>query len=244
MAPSIRCDCQTRVGRPQLRSKLCDLSGPTSNPQNFFLACFPICHLAAHQDSKGLGSRGFMETEATHHTSEEIRRVLGRVRKADLLRFAALARVWTTGLPKEDANDLLSEALDRILAGRRLWPIDVPFPTFLSQVMRSIASQWRKGERFELLDEEGQGGGEFTTPKGNLPSHDPTSEFEINDLISRMRHSLENEQIERGVFDHIIADTKREHAIAALNISSTQYDTARRRMVRLLFENFHEGWRP
>ena len=82
-----------------------------------------------------------------------------RQRILPLARFAALsagcagqiscglqrsAGNWATGLRQHDADDLLNEALDRVLSGRRTWPIDVPLLAFLSQVMRSIASQWRK----------------------------------------------------------------------------------------------------
>ena len=70
---------------------------------------------------------------------EEVGRLLGRLRQPDLLRLAALAQTWVSGLPRRDAGDLLNEALARILSGRRPWPADVPLPAFLSQVMRSIA---------------------------------------------------------------------------------------------------------
>jgi DNA-directed RNA polymerase specialized sigma24 family protein len=98
-----------------------------------------------------------MDDEATHLTPGEVRRLIGRLRGPDLVRLAALARVWVTGLRQHDADDLLNEALDRVLSGRRPWPIDVPLPAFLSQVMRSIASQWRHEDRRELLMEDGAG---------------------------------------------------------------------------------------
>lgn len=177
-----------------------------------------------------------MDDEATHLTPGEVRRIIGRLRGPDLVRLAALARVWASGLRQHDADDLLNEALDRVLSGRRPWPIDVPLPAFLSQVMRSIASQWRQEGRREPLkeDEAGQGFEE--------ESHNPRSCYEIDDLIARMRQTLETDPPALGVFEHMLADNDREDAQLALAMNATQYDTARRRMVRRLFEAFHIGW--
>ncbi|MBT1517494.1 hypothetical protein KIP88_45225 [Bradyrhizobium sp. SRL28] len=85
-----------------------------------------------------------MDDEATHLSLGEVRRIISRLRGPDLVRLSLLARAWAAGLRYHDTDDLLYEALDRILSGRRLWPSEVPLPAFLSQVMRSIASQWRQ----------------------------------------------------------------------------------------------------
>jgi hypothetical protein len=64
----------------------------------------------------------------------------------------------------------------------------------------------------------------------------------MGDLIARMRRALGTDPPAMGVFEHILADSDREEAQAALGMNATQYDTARRRMVRQLFEAFHAGW--
>ena len=60
--------------------------------------------------------------------------------------------------------------------------------------------------------------------------------------IARMRHALADDPSGMGVFDHILADSDREEAQAALGIDAARYDTARRRMARHLFNAFHAGW--
>jgi len=177
-----------------------------------------------------------MGDETTHLTPGEVRRIIGRLRGTDLVRLAALARLWATGLRQHDADDLLNEALYRILSGRRPWPSDVPLPAFLSQVMRSIASQWRQEDRREPLKEDETK--EVLEPEG----HNPSTQYHITDLISRMRRKLEADPLALGVFDHVLADSDRVKARTALGMDATQYDTARRRMVRLLFDAFHSGW--
>lgn len=177
-----------------------------------------------------------MDDEATHLTPGEVRRIISRLRGPEILRLSALARTWATGLRQHDADDLLNEALDRVLSGRRPWPSDLPLPAFLSQVMRSIASQWRREDRREPLKED------ETNKVFNEENHNPAACYEMDDLISRMRRALGADQPALGVFDHILADIDRSEAQAALGMDATQYDTARRRMTRQLFEAFHSGW--
>jgi DNA-directed RNA polymerase specialized sigma24 family protein len=178
-----------------------------------------------------------MDAEATHLTLGEVRRILGRLRAPDIVRLSALARTWATGLRQRDADDLLNEALDRALSGRRPWPSDVPLPAFLSQVMRSIASQWRRQNRREPLKEDETG--EIVEASDN-----PAGTYEMDDMISRMRNTLAEDPAGLGVLEHLLADSDRQEAQIALGMDATQYDTARRRMVRNLFDAFHTGWKP
>src|SRR5579885_2272587 len=164
-----------------------------------------------------------MDDEATHLTPGEVRRIIGRLRGPDVVRLGALARVWASGLRQHDADDLLNEALDRVLSGRRPWPIEVSLPAFLSQVMRSIASQWRQEARREPLKEDETG--EMVEEE----SHNPGACYEMGDLIARMRRALGTDPPALGVFEHILADSDREDAQAALAMTATQYDTMTRR---------------
>ncbi len=177
-----------------------------------------------------------MDDETTHLSLDEVRRALGRLRRPDIVRLSALARVWATGLRQQDADDLLNETLDRVLSGRRPWPSHVSLPAFLSQVMRSIASQWRREDGREPLKED---------ETGNVledESNCPIARYEMDDLISRMRQALADDPPALGVLDHLLADNDREEAQAELGIDATEYDTARRRMARRLFEAFRSGW--
>ena len=178
-----------------------------------------------------------MDDDATHLSLGEVRRILGRLRVPDILRLSALAQTWVIGLRQYDEDDLLNEALDRVLSGRRPWPSDVSLHAFLSQVMRSIASQWRRENRREPLrvDETGQVFEEV--------SDNSFASYEMDDLVARMRRALAEDPAALGVFDHFLADSNRVEALTTLGMDATQYDTARRRMVRHLFEAFHSGWK-
>ena len=164
---------------------------------------------------------------------EEVGRILNRLRQPDLLRLAALARVWVRGLDRRDAADLLNEALARILSGERPWPADVSLPAFLSQVMRSIASQWRHEDIREPLAEDGAAPREASAPMADV---------EFADLVGRMRGALDDDAPARGVFDHILMHTGRDQARSLLGLDATGYDTSRRRMIRTLQRQFNPGW--
>jgi DNA-directed RNA polymerase specialized sigma24 family protein len=73
----------------------------------------------------------------------------------DLLRIKTVARIYARGLPQEGAwEDMLQEALTRVLAGSRRRPEGVAIVTFLAGVLRSLrADYWRRAKR-ELGDEK------------------------------------------------------------------------------------------
>jgi DNA-directed RNA polymerase specialized sigma24 family protein len=177
-----------------------------------------------------------MDDDATHLGLEEVRRILRRLREPEIVRLAALARTWAKGLRQHDADDLIDETFERVLSGHRPWPIAVPLPAFSSQVMRSIRSQWLKEERREPLRED------VTGYVRNDDSDDPGSSYETGHLVAQMRRQLVDDPPALGVLDHILADSDRAEAQAALDLDATGYDTVRRRMVSRLLKVFHAGW--
>jgi len=164
---------------------------------------------------------------------EEVARLLSRLRHTDHLRLAALATVWTKVCPRREAFELLNEALARVLSGSRPWPAEVSIHAFLSQVMRSIASQWAHEDKREPLLEDADVVRDDTA---TAPNH------ELADLTIRMRKALGNDPDGLGIFEQILAQGSRKDVRAELGIDETQYDTARRRMIRTLRDQFNPGW--
>lgn len=164
---------------------------------------------------------------------EEVTRLLSRLRQADHVRLAALAQTWISGCPRREPAELLNEALSRILSGARPWPIDVPLPAFLSQVMRSIASQWRhEDQREPLLDDADVLLDDTLRPVTG----------DVADLTARMRKALEPDPLALCIFEQILTQTSRQDVRTKLAIDETTYDTARRRMIRTMREQFSPGW--
>jgi len=74
---------------------------------------------------------------------------LDLVDQVDLLRLKAIARTYARGLPPEVAwEDMLQEALTRVIAGSRQRPEGVTTVAFVAGILRSLRSEyWRRATR-------------------------------------------------------------------------------------------------
>jgi DNA-directed RNA polymerase specialized sigma24 family protein len=61
----------------------------------------------------------------------------------DKVKLMKIARLYAGKTPYDD-EDLLQEAMCRVLSGQRAWPCDLAPVQFLWGVVRSIASEWKK----------------------------------------------------------------------------------------------------
>ena len=164
---------------------------------------------------------------------------LDMVSRMELLRLKTIARVYARGLPPDVAwDDLLQEALTRIILGVRRQPEGVAMIPFVAGVMRSVkAEHWRR------------------VLKGS-PSHgevridrirDGSREVDLPDPSPGPERSLSAQQELRAIEclfadDHVVLDIiaglgqglSAEQIRATLKICKTDYDSARRRMRRTL----------
>lgn len=87
-----------------------------------------------------------MTAESEYASPDEAAAALERLGPADRIRLRALARNRLYGLNSR-WEDLLQEALTRILEGTRKWPRNVPIIAFVAGVMRSLAGEYWKEQR-------------------------------------------------------------------------------------------------
>jgi DNA-directed RNA polymerase specialized sigma24 family protein len=147
----------------------------------------------------------------------------------DLLRLKALARLYARGLPADVTwEDLVQEALTRVLVGARVVPEGVPMVAFLAGVMRSLRSEQRRRARVRESD---------------------VREIELRDAEPGPERALSARQ-ELGAIRQIFAgDATVLEIIAGLaegltaaqicktrGISNTDYESARKRMRRTLLK--------
>jgi hypothetical protein len=67
---------------------------------------------------------------------------LGMVGMIELLRLKTIARVYARGLPPDVAwDDLLQEAITRIISGARQQPDGVTMVAFVAGIMRSLRAE-------------------------------------------------------------------------------------------------------
>jgi RNA polymerase sigma-70 factor (ECF subfamily) len=164
---------------------------------------------------------------------------LGMVSGMELLRLKTIARVYARGLPPDVAwDDLLQEALTRIISGARQRPQDLPVVAFVAGIMRSLrAEHWRRAGR--------RSGGNKTMPPGRI-GHG-SRQAEVPDAAAGPERSLSAQQ-ELAAIERLFADDavvlniiaglgqglSAQQICGAMEISATEYDTARRRMRRTL----------
>jgi DNA-directed RNA polymerase specialized sigma24 family protein len=79
--------------------------------------------------------------------------------EADKIALMKIARLYARRTPF-DHDDLLQEAICRVLSGKRVWARGVPVRSFLVGVMRSIAWEWKSEPHEAVVDAPDPGCGE------------------------------------------------------------------------------------
>jgi DNA-directed RNA polymerase specialized sigma24 family protein len=147
----------------------------------------------------------------------------------DLLRLKTIARLHARGLPADIGwADLLQEAFARVLGGSRRQPEGLSMVVFVAGVMRSLKSEhWRRAGR-ELRYQ--------TSHEADPPDPVPDPERimaalqELAAIDRLFADDLVVLQIIAGIGEGLSAAQIR----TALGISATEYDSARKRMRRVL----------
>ncbi|HET7924245.1 MAG TPA: hypothetical protein VFL30_05065 [Rhodanobacteraceae bacterium] len=159
---------------------------------------------------------------------------LGLITEMDFLRLKTIARLYARGLPADVGwDDLLQEALTRVIVGTRNTPDGVPTVAFVAGIIRSLRSDHRR---------RAQHTSQLT------PAHtDRDDGTALTDAVSDPERAVtarqELEAIERLFGDdravlQIIACLGRglsaDQICTVLRMSKTEYDSARKRMRRRL----------
>jgi DNA-directed RNA polymerase specialized sigma24 family protein len=158
------------------------------------------------------------------------------VNKMDLLRIKTVARIYARGLPQEGAwEDMLQEALTRVLAGSRRRPEGVGIVTFLAGVLRSLrADYWRRAKR-ELGDEKLQldhQRAESLTLELADPTPGPERALSARQQINLIKLLFSDDSAVLKIIDGLGDGLTAEQIRLSTGLSKTDYDSARRRMRR------------
>ena len=161
------------------------------------------------------------------------------VSEMDLLRLKTIARLHARGLPPDVGwEDLLQECLTRVLTGARRIPAGVAPVAFIAGVMRSLKSEhWRrvsgKGRRGGNPRSRFPGG---STGDPTLRDHAPGPERSLMAMeqLKAIERLFADDPVALGIIDGLGEGLSAEQIRAALGLSKTDYDSARRRMRRCL----------
>ncbi len=119
-----------------------------------------------------------------------------------------------------DYEDLLQEALSRALAGDRSWRRDLQAVTFFSGVIRSIAWEWRRNDG--LMVEDYEASDEGSGARGVIARLD----------VQRVLALFDDDPIAKKLAAQMMVGTKAEELQAACGLSSTEYESKRKKIRR------------
>jgi DNA-directed RNA polymerase specialized sigma24 family protein len=141
----------------------------------------------------------------------------------DLLRLKTIARLHARGLPPDVAwDDLLQEAITRVLTGRRRKPDAVAMVAFLAGVMRSLRSEhWRRV----------RGGGAVVRQE---LAPDPERALIAAQELEAIGRLFADDLVVLRIITGLAEGLSPEEIRLAFGLSTTDYDSARRRMRRCL----------
>ncbi len=165
---------------------------------------------------------------------------LNLVTEMDLLRLKSIARLHARGLPPDVSwDDLLQEAITRVLTGKRVKPEDVGMVAFLAGVMRSLRTgHIRRARRGRGRDDPHRLGRE--EPESPLehemldPMADPERALLAADELEKIRQLFAGDRVALQIIDGLAEGLTAEQIRARHSISRTDYDSARKRMRRCL----------
>lgn len=164
---------------------------------------------------------------------------LGIVTDLGLLRLKTLARWYARGLPPDVGwEDLMQEALTRILVGKRQVPEGVPIVAFVAGVMRSLRSEhWRRVETTSARDgRRGERRSETAHRQTDLLDSEPGPERAVmaQQELAAIRELFAGDAAALAILSGLAQGLTAEEIRFAAGLSAVDYDSARKRMRRAL----------
>jgi len=141
---------------------------------------------------------------------------LTAAQKTALVKIAK-AYAWKTRYGHED---LIQEALTRVLEGKRAWPRGLPAVVFLRGVMRSIASDWGPEDRDDSVDVDDIG----------YVNHSATAKIDAGKMLALFN----DDPVAQKIFIAMLEGSRGEELRKLSGLSAKDYETKRTKMRRRL----------
>jgi RNA polymerase sigma-70 factor (ECF subfamily) len=164
---------------------------------------------------------------------------LGLVSDLELLRLKTLARWYARGLPADVTwEDLLQEALTRIIVGKRQMADGVAVVAFVAGVMRSIRSEhW---QRVAGMTARGRAGRSADSRSADRPIQlidavpGPDRAVMAQQELARVRSLFAADTTALRILEGLAQGLTAEEIRLASGLTETDYASARKRMRRVL----------
>ncbi len=164
---------------------------------------------------------------AEHHSISEIHEALEALDDGDWEQLNQLARNRCRFRFPGREEEVLNEALMRIMSGKRKWPIGLNFAAFVSGVMRSIVSKWIE----KAAEDPGERDDDPEIICERAGAHGELFEKEVKvHLMALFEKDDEATLIVEGWFE----DMEKEDLLTLFDGNETKYNTVCRRISRKL----------
>jgi RNA polymerase sigma-70 factor (ECF subfamily) len=150
---------------------------------------------------------------------QEIAVAINTLSDADKTALMRIARLYARRTQYAH-DDLVQEAVCRVLEGRRSWPREISGKVFLCGVMRSIAWEWKD----ELLDTERDAGDEGAEERGT------NARLDAKMIVGQFNDDPIAQRIVVGMMEGMRGDELEE----ASGLTETDYQSKRKKIRRRL----------
>jgi DNA-directed RNA polymerase specialized sigma24 family protein len=164
---------------------------------------------------------------------------LNLVGEMDLLRLKAIARLHARGLPPDVSwEDLLQEALTRILVGSRVRPEGVAMVAFVAGVMRSLRTEHRRRahakSRSRQPDEIGGETRDVREIELRDPAPGPDRALSAAQELATIERLFADDPLALQILTGLGEGLSAEQIRKVFRMSATDYESTRKRMRRCL----------
>ena len=182
---------------------------------------------------------------AAFATKEEAADALRALSQADLARLNALAKVRALRAPGLDWRELLHDAIDKLLTGKRQWPRDVPILVFMRQVMRSLASEALRKTRTGpvMIEADLPQGENGETDYSAALSDEPDAESQVHarQVLRNIIALFAGDKAVLAVIEGLSLGLPPEDVQTRHRLTPTQFASAQKRLRRSINRNYPNG---
>lgn len=170
---------------------------------------------------------------AEYLTNEEVEAAIAQLTDAHLVKITASARAYCSDLRAMGVDDLLNEALKRLISGERQAPKESPFFYAVVQIMRSLADQERKRQSKFWLESDNE------TPVQAVEDTSLTAAIN-EERLATLNALLGNDDLAIKVATMCALEHSPSEICEELGIKKTTYDTVRKRIRRAILKSQKE----
>jgi len=186
-------------------------------------------------------------TDKDYWPTEAIEPLLAGLSKADWVRLN-MAAAYRSIIVSGDPDDLLQEALVRVLSGERRCPKDVAILVFLKQTMRSIASSSAKSFSKKPIIVPPPDFEEYTIQESATQEKTKSiedilcSEGEAEKIKEKVFALFEHDETANMILMGRVEEMTANEIQTMLGIDQTQYQSKSKYIRRTINKSFPNGW--